>query len=265
MKVWYSLIYIKSIQITSIYQTELTEDKVSNESASGIFKNKIKNVKGKPSKINQRLPWPRFKLEEDGKISLDKKGNPVELGVDVVEKKKDIIKLVHKFFSVSEIPMEELLQEVYLTVIHKNHSKSAHDPTKSSFGHYIYMIANNVCIGLVHKKKRFEKERDSLDTPIHGGGDDERTILDRIEVEPEYVKSDSFHDKMEELEAVLRNKGMWDLARYIRVARSGADADVVKATLSHKGKEVTKKTIREMRHELQEIVRLNSANFFAAI
>lgn len=240
---------------------------MANESSSGILRDKVKSVKIKknPPKAPKRLPWPRFKLEEDGSLSLDKKGNPVELGVDVVEKKKDIIKLVHKFFKVSEVPMEELLQEVYLTIIHKNHSRSAHDPTKSSFGHYVYMVANNVCINLVHKKKRFEKERDSLDTPYFcNNGEDKRTILDSVEIEPDYSKDDIFNDKMEELEVILRNRGMWDLARYVRIARSGADSNMMKEALSHKGKEVTNKTIRDMRHRLQEIVRLSSSNFLAS-
>lgn len=219
--------------------------------SKGNSVSRVRNVKleGKPIRLPGKLPWPRAKIDEEtGKRAVGKDGLPIQLGVDVSAKRKDIIKITHKYFRVSEVPMEELLQEVFMTIIHKNHGRSAHDPTKSSFGHYVYMVANNVCINLVHRKKRFEKERDSIDSPYGEG--DSRTLLDTVEApDPE---NDPFHDKMEELESVMRKKGMWDLARYIRVARSGASSAVVREALSWGGVEVTNKMIRELRHRLQE-------------
>ena len=208
--------------------------------AAGSSVNNVRKVKvsGKPIKEPGRLPWPR--KAEDG----------TELGVDVRAKRQDIIKIVHKYFRVPEVPMEELMQEVFLQIIHKNYGRSAHDPRKSSFGHYVYLVANNVCINLVHRKRRFEKERDSLDAP--NGHDDSRTLLDTVEASEE--SEDPFHDRMEEVESVMRQRGMWDLARYIRAARSGASPDVVREALSWGGREITNRDIRDMRHRLQEAV-----------
>lgn len=220
---------------------------MSVRKASGRVRNL--KLKGKPIPNPGRLPWPRLKVDEEtGEPVLDKNGEKVPLGVDVAAKRKDIIKIVHKYFRVPEVPMEELLQEVFLTVVHKNHGRSAHDPTKSSFGHYVYMVANNVCINLVHKKKRFEKERDSLDAP--NGQDDRRTLLETIEAPEPYA--DPFQERMEEIESVMRTRGMWDLARYVQVARSGASSSVVREALSFGGNEVTNKNIRDFRHRLQE-------------
>src|ERR1700735_1356112 len=92
-----------------------------------------------------RFPWPRKSDPSTGPI--------VELGVDVVAKKKDIIRIVYKFFKVEGVSMEELLQEVFCAIINKNTTRSAHDPRKSSFGHYVFLVANHTCIGLVHRKK----------------------------------------------------------------------------------------------------------------
>jgi hypothetical protein len=145
--------------------------------------------------------------------------------------------------------MDELLQEVFLAIIHKNYGKSAHDPRKSSFGHYVFMVANNVCINLIHRQKRFEKEKDSLDMP--SGNDDKRTLLDTLEVPH---KDNNFNDRMEEVEFVMRKEGMWDLARYVRVARSGASSDVIREALSWGDRKVTNKTIREIRLQIQEFL-----------
>ncbi len=133
----------------------------------------------------RRLPWPR--TSEDGRTPL---------GIDVVAKRTDIVKIVHKYFRVSEVPMDELLQEVFLAIIHKNFGRSAHNPEKSSFGHYVYMVANNVCINLVHRKRRFANERESLDAPASPG--DSRTLMDTVEAAP--PPQDHASELMEEAE-----------------------------------------------------------------
>lgn len=186
-----------------------------------------------------RLPWPR--TGDDGRTPL---------GIDVIAKKKDIIKLVHSYFRVHEVPMEELLQEVFLAIVHKNGGRSAHDPRKSSFGHYVYMVANNVCINLVHRKRRFANERESLDAPA--GPSDLRTLLDSAEApsEPE----DRTSDMMEEAEELLRRKGMWDEARYIRAVRSGAAPDIVREALAFGGRRVTTKSVRDWRSRVEAFV-----------
>lgn len=189
----------------------------------------------------KKLPWPR--LSDDG---------TTQVGIDVVAKYNDIIKIVYKYFKIPEISMDELLQEVFLTIIHKNHSQSAHNPLKSSFGHYVYMIANNVCINLVHKKERYDKERDSLDAPCKG--DDTRILLDTIEV-PEDIPDDlELDEKLDELEIQMRYNGRWDLARFIGAVRSGADLEIVRDALTWGGRKITNKVIRDYKSQIREMI-----------
>lgn len=204
----------------------------------------ISYIETKPlKKVPEKLPWPRVA-----------KDNPdIKLGIDVVVKRPDIIKLVHKFFHVDGISMEELLQEVYAAIIHKNYTRSAHDPRKSSFGHYVYMVANNVCINLVHKKKRYDRESDSIYEVF---GDDDKPLAETaIAEEPtNYVASEA----VEALEENLRKKNRFDLARFIRATRSGASADIIKAALSYGNRTVNNKHMREMRHEISSFVTSSS-------
>jgi hypothetical protein len=200
-----------------------------------------KELKKAPTKY----PWPRKAVDND----------KVDLGIDVLKKRQDIIKLVHKFFSVEGIPMEELLQEVYAAILHKNYTKSAHDPRKSSFGHYVYMVANNVCINLVHKKRRYDKEKDSIYEPMN---DEERPLVETAEMEPSsnFVESES----VLELEEICRQKKMYDCAKFIRAARTGANVEVIRLALSYGGKTITNKHIREIRHKINGVVS-NSSDF----
>jgi len=186
-----------------------------------------------------RLPWPR--KADDG---------VTHLGVDVIAKRQDIIKIVHKFFKVAEVPMEELLQEVYLAILHKNHGQSAHDPRKSSFGHYVYMIANNVCINLVHRRRRFENEKESLDAPASPG--DSRTLLEATEAPP--PAEDHAADLMEEAEQEMRRLGMWDEARYVCAVRSGASPEIVREALAFGGRKITTKLVRDWRSQVKNFL-----------
>lgn len=214
---------------------------------SGASQSTAIKILGKsPKKITERFPWPRLSdLDENGKI--------VPLGVDVVAKEKDIIKIIHKFFKVKDVSMDELLQDVFVAIIHKNYSRSAHDPRKSSFGHYIFMIGNHVCISLVHKKKRYERESESLDEPTSSS--DDRTILDKICVETTF---NPMNDHYEAIEKILRRGGNWECARYIRAVRSGASPEIVRETLSWCGRNVSSKTIRDIRGQIQDFIRENS-------
>lgn len=195
------------------------------------------SVKSKPvGRETKRLPWPRN--AEDG----------TPLGVDVVAKRMDIIKIVHKYFRVPEVPMEELLQEVFLAIIHKNHSASANDPRKSSFGHYVYMVGDRIAISLVHRKRRFANERESLDAPI--GHDDSRTLIDTIDSP---VESDDPSSALaEEVEGEMRRLGMWDEARYVRAVRTGHSPDIVREALTFGGRKVTTKTVRDWRAQIRD-------------
>lgn len=202
---------------------------------------RVVKTSSKPSKAPpERLPWPRKSPDDPD----------VELGVDVEAKIQDITKIVHKYFRVADIPMEELMQEVFVTIVHKNHTRSAHDPRKSSFGHYVYMIANNVCINLVHRKKRYDKERDSLDAP--SGSDDSRSLLDTLDsssVRP--WDEDLLSDHMKNMEHIMRRHGQRDLARYMRAVRSGASPDVIREALSWGDRKMSNKTIRDFRLQIK--------------
>lgn len=193
-------------------------------------------------KKSVRLPWPRTATD-----------NPeVHVGIDVIAKRKDIIRIVHKFFHVDGISMEELLQEVYLAILHKNTTRSAHDPRKSSFGHYVYMIANNVCINLVHKKKRYDKERDSIYELLD---EDKQPMLENIIDE----ECEDVHDSenIEALEEHLRKLGKYDLARYVRAVRCGASPEVLREALSYGDQEINLKFIRDIRKEVVSFARAN--------
>lgn len=218
--------------------------------SSGI-KTKVVKVPGKPLKKSpDRLPWPRKSLP-----GVDEKGNAmpiVDVGVDVVAKKQDVIKIVHKFFHVHDVPMEELLQEVFVAIIHKNHTRSAHDPRKSSFGHYVYMVANNVCINLVHRNRRHSRESESIDS--QRSSEDSRTLLDTFEAPPT-DKKDDLSEHMDAVETAMRRRGMWEHARYIRAARSGADPDIIREALTWGDRKVTSKTIRDIRSQIQDALR----------
>jgi len=194
-----------------------------------------KTLKDKP----ERLPWPRKAADNSN----------VDLGVDVVKKRTDIIKLVHKFFHVESISMEELLQEVYLAILHKNHTRSAHDPRKSSFGHYVYMIANNVCINLVHKKKRYDREKESIYERLD---EDELPLIETSAAEAPDTSYES--EGSEILEAYLRKNHHYQLARYVRASRFGASASAIKEALSTTSSNVDAKAMKRYRQQVTEII-----------
>lgn len=197
-----------------------------------------KRLKDSPS----RLPWPR--LSEDSPH--------VQLGIDVNEKRNDIIKIVHKFFKLNNVSMDELLQEVYVAILHKNRTRSAHDPRKSSFGHYVYMIAHNVCANIANKMKRREKEKESIYAP--SGGDEGRSILETTEDLSIELSKDDTLDLMKNVENMLSQNGMWAHIRYIRLVNSGANPDIIKEALSFGNRQVSSKNIKEIRNQIRNII-----------
>lgn len=200
-------------------------------------------VPGKPLKRSpDRLPWPR--------ISDD--APHVPLGVDVKAKYEDIRKIVHKFFRVPEYAMEELIQEVCVAILNKNTTRSAHDQRKSSFGHYVYMIADNVCINIVHRMERFERRRDSIDAP--SGHEDSRSLLEMLE-DKAAKPLDETSEFMDQIEVSLRSSKRRHLARYMKAARSGADSELIRLALTFGNKTVSTKDIRNYRSELEDVVR----------
>jgi DNA-directed RNA polymerase specialized sigma24 family protein len=194
-------------------------------------------IKGSPTKKPiQKLPWPRW--AEDG----------TPIGIDVEAKRQDIVKLTYKYYRVPGVTMDELLQEVFLAILHKNHGNSAHDPRKSSFGHYVCMIANNVCINFANKRKRLDRERESIDTSDH----DDKIFLESYE--PPVDESDTFDVNMADVELKMREDGQWELARYLRMARSGFKPDVVREAMTWGSRRITTKYIRDLRDQISHIV-----------
>lgn len=189
-----------------------------------------------PKKKPERLPWPR--KSDDDKVTL---------GIDVLAKRQDIEKIVHKFFKVEGYSMDDLLQEVFVAICHKNTTQSAHDPRKSSFGHYVFMVANNVCRNLVSKKKRYDKERESINEPFN---DDGKTIEESYEPE---IEGHMENEGVLELELLLRRKRRHDLARYIRASRVGSSPEIIRAALTYGSKMVSHKLMRDMRHQVVTI------------
>lgn len=186
----------------------------------------------------ERLPWPRTAPD-----------NPsIQLGVNVKEKEQDIKKLVHKFFRIRDYDMNDILQEVYTTILNKNFTNSAHDPRKSSFGHYVYLISRNVIINLVNKKKRYDRESESIDLPI-AGSDDSRSIIETYMLEDDNPFIDK-HDPIKDYEIRLRREKRWELARFICAVDSGASNEVVKEALSYGKRQVTNKVMRSFRHQI---------------
>ena len=187
-----------------------------------------------PKRKTERFPWPRTASDNE----------KIPLGIDIIAKKHEIEKLVHKFFHVDGYSMEDLLQEVYTAIIHKNTTRSAHDPRKSSFGHYVYMVANNVCRNIVSKKKRYDKERDSIFEPF---------LDDGLSLEESYEPVNLSYQESEnvlELESMLRKHHKYDLARYIRASRLGSSPDVIRAALSYGNKKISHKVMRDLRSQV---------------
>lgn len=207
----------------------------------------VKNIKisSKPIKTPfERLPWPRCAADDPN----------IQLGVDIKVRMDEIIKIVHKFFHVQDISMQELLQEVYVTIEHKNKTRSAHDPRKSSFGHYIYMIANNVCINFIHKKKRYDKEKDSIDAPIKDKNTS-RPLLETKEYCAIINDDNDILECMKNIEDIMMREGKYELARYIRAVKTGASADIIREALSWGDRKLGNKEIRNIRYELREEVK----------
>jgi DNA-directed RNA polymerase specialized sigma24 family protein len=200
---------------------------------------------------NQRielLPWPRAASDDPN----------VQVGIDVNAKREDVKKLVYKYFKVDSISMDELLQEVYTAILYKNKTRSACDLRKSSFGHYVYMIADRVCINLINKKKRYDKESESIDEPtfhkneIGNSNDSTKSMLESYEPE---IETDDIREHIDNIESMLRERERFDLARYLRATKTGANPNTIREALSFGTYKVSNKTIKDMRVQIQSFIR----------
>jgi len=110
----------------------------------------------------------KFKQEEP-KIEIKPKS---KLGVDVEAKANDIKSIFYKHFAKmciqSKFEPEEMLQEIYLGILHRNKGNCPFDPAKSSLSTYIVMVSRCILFNIFNKDNKtrsrmFEpKEKDEL-------------------------------------------------------------------------------------------------------
>lgn len=84
------------------------------------------------------------------RYSLD----PLARGIDLAKKANDIRRIVLKHFRVPGVHPDDLVQEVYLAILRGNALPSAFDPARSSFSHYVYIVARSTAIALVGRESR---------------------------------------------------------------------------------------------------------------
>lgn len=84
-----------------------------------------------------------------------------KLGIDLSVKALDVRKLFYAGFSYKVIAMgydpEDVLQELYRGLIVRNNGKCPFDERKSSFGHYVHMVAGCIISNYRRKFSRIEK------------------------------------------------------------------------------------------------------------
>lgn len=89
------------------------------------------------------LPWPRE--AEDG----------TPLGVDLSVAAEDVRRIMLRHFRPpAGVDFDDYFQEVCARIAGRNHMPSAHDPRKSSLGHYVYMVANATGANMANSESR---------------------------------------------------------------------------------------------------------------
>jgi len=83
------------------------------------------------------------------------------IGIDLVNRSHEVRKLLFKGFGrkifSAGYDAEDVLQEVYRGLLARNKGKCPWDPSKSSFGHYVYMVCGCV-LSNYHRKQRRIRE-----------------------------------------------------------------------------------------------------------
>src|SRR5690349_6981562 len=64
-------------------------------------------------------------------------------GINLVARAGEIRRIVGAKVRVASLDADDLLQEVYLAILRKNGTASAFDPSRSSFSHYIVLVARS--------------------------------------------------------------------------------------------------------------------------
>lgn len=105
------------------------------------------------------------------KVHLAVAAEPV-LGIDIDARAHEVRKILFKGFSSSinrhKLDQDDVLQEVYKGLMARNRGTCPFDPRKSSFGHYVHMVAACVLSNLIRKKKR-QDENEQVGVHAPGG------------------------------------------------------------------------------------------------
>lgn len=120
-------------------------------------------------------PWPRNNAN----------GRP--LGVDFRAPSTKFVEvrklLLSSGLRVNGLDFDDLHQIIVETMVRRNRMPSAYDPDKSSFGHYVHVLARNVCINLSIAQKRVPEltETGELGSLLDEGVDDPTERLELFE------------------------------------------------------------------------------------
>lgn len=102
------------------------------------------------------------------------------VGFDITARAHEVRKLLFKLFqyhiSRGGFDPEEVVQEVMLALTIRNQGKCPFDATKSSFGHYVYIVISGTLANMARKSKRKSKE---ISEGLTGRDDEEISRIDK--------------------------------------------------------------------------------------
>lgn len=102
------------------------------------------------------MMWSLMELMSvQGDVGSLAKAEVVRRGIDVAKAYLDVKKITLKFFGrTNGLDAEDVVQEVLLAILRKNASpKSAFDPSRSSFGHYVHLVAKSVVLHMLEARR----------------------------------------------------------------------------------------------------------------
>jgi len=96
------------------------------------------------------------------------------VGIDLVHRSHEVRKLLfagfgRRIFAAGYDP-DDVLQEVYKGLLARNKGKCPWDPSKSSFGHYVYMVCGCI-LSNYHRKQKRVRQFEQLGLPSYQDGE----------------------------------------------------------------------------------------------
>ncbi len=136
---------------------------------------------------------------------------PVSLGIDLEHRGHEVIKLLfkgfgRKIYSAGYEP-EEVIQEVFKGILIRNHGRCPWDRTKSSFGHYVWLVCSCV-MSNYHRKQCRRRAVEQIG--LFGYRDGKKTLVDAGSEEAIWPKGFLIQGGPDE------NLALSDLAAYLR-------------------------------------------------